>query len=203
MRRMRNVENIYREIIDMVDENSQVLDLGCGSGELLYRLEKEKNVRGEGIDISEKMILECIKKGISVIQEDMNQTLENYRNREYDTAVLSQTLQESQRPDYVLKHIVRIARRGVVAFPNFGYIKTRLYILFRGKMPKSKILPYDWHDTPNIHLLTIKDFREFCRKNGILILKEAYLDGKGKKKKYIKGFENLFAQEAVFLVRKR
>ena len=195
------MKNIYKEILRIIEEKKRVLDLGCGDGELLFQLMEMKEVYGLGIDINTEEVLKCIKRGVSVIQEDIDEALEQYQDDSYDYVVLSETLQALKRPDYVLKQIVRIGDKAIVTFPNFGHIKIRLGLLFGGRMPKSKSLPYEWYSTPNIHLLTIKDFKVFCRENGIKILKEIYHVRGGKKP--VPGPANLFAEEAIFLIQKR
>lgn len=196
------LKNAYEEIVKLIDEKARVLDLGCGNGDLLKILTDRKNVYGLGIDISTNEILECIKRGVSVIQEDIDEGLEKIKDNSYDYVILSETLQAVKRPDYVLKQMVRIGNMGIVSFPNFAHIKNRLEIFFKGRMPKSKMLPFEWYNTPNIHLLTIKDFRNFCAGNGISVLKEAFFTSDGSKKRYFPWFENLLAEEALFVIKK-
>ncbi len=196
------LKSTFEEIIKIIEENSRVLDLGCGDGELLHQLMEKKNIYGLGIEINTDEVLKCIKKGVSVIQEDIDEGLDEYHNESYDYVILSETLQTVKRPDYVLNQIVRIGKKAIVSFPNYAHISTRFQIMFLGKTPKTKILPYDWYNTPNIHLLSIKDFKEFCKKNNIKILKEIYFTTNGKKF-FTFGFENLLAEEAVFVIQKK
>lgn len=196
-------KDINREIVNLIENESQILDLGCGNGELLTILKQKKRVKGLGIDINEQQVLSCLSKGISVIHEDIDAGLVNYRDMAYDYVILSQTLQVVRRPDFVLQQIVRIGRKAVVSFPNFGYYKIRFALLLRGHMPKSKVLPFEWYNTPNIHLLTIKDFYTFCRKNKIQILKKLFFRNNKKKSCFIFGLENLFAEEVIFLIKKK
>lgn len=196
------LKSTFEEIIKLIEENSRVLDLGCGDGELLHQLMERKNIYGLGIEINTEEVLKCIKKGVSVIQEDIDEGLDEYHNETYDYVILSETLQTVKRPDYVLNQIVRIGKKAIVSFPNYAHLSTRLQIIFLGKTPKTKILPYEWYNTPNIHLLSIKDFKEFCRKNDIKILKEMYFTSSGKKI-FTFGLENLLAEEAVFLIQKK
>lgn len=196
------LRNIYEQIINIVEENSRVLDLGCGDGELLNLLWEKKGVYGLGIDFNTDEVLKCIKKGVSVIQEDIDEGLENIKDESYDYVILSETLQAVKRPDYVLKEIVRIGKKAIVTFPNFAAINLRIKFFFTGKMPKSPALPFEWHNTPNIHLLTIKDFKEFCRKNAIAIIKELYFSGNGKKVNILFNMENLFAEEGMFVLKR-
>ncbi|MCX8092975.1 MAG: methionine biosynthesis protein MetW [Candidatus Goldbacteria bacterium] len=196
------LKNVYEQIIDIIEENSRVLDLGCGDGELLHLLWERKKVYGLGIDISIDEVLKCIKKGVSVIQEDIDEGLEKIKDDSYDYVILSETLQAVKRPDYVLKQIVRIGKKAIVTFPNFASWNLRFKFFFTGKMPKSAALPFDWYNTPNIHLLTIKDFKEFCKKNSIQIIKEIYFSGNGKKINIFFNTENLFADEGMFIIKR-
>ncbi len=196
------LRNVYEQIINIIEENSRVLDLGCGDGELLHLLWERKKVYGLGIDISTDEVLKCIKKGVSVIQEDIDEGLEKIKDDSYDYVILSETLQAVKRPDYVLKQIVRIGKMAIVTFPNFASLILRIKFFFTGKMPKSPALPFEWYNTPNIHLLTIKDFKEFCKKNSIKIIKEIYFSGKGKKINIFFGTENLFADEGLFILKR-
>ncbi|MCE5300569.1 MAG: methionine biosynthesis protein MetW [Spirochaetia bacterium] len=192
----------YEEIVKMITENSRVMDLGCGDGELLAQLIGRKQVYGLGVDINTEEILKCIKKGVSVIQEDINEGLYKYKDKSFDYVILSETLQAVRRPDHVLNQMVRIGKQAVVTFPNFAYGPIRTKFLLTGMMPKSDVLPFDWYSTPNIHLLTIKDFKKFCRDTNIKILKEVYFQGKGNRINAGLGFENWLAEEAVFLIQK-
>ncbi len=196
------LKSTFEEIIKIIEENSRVLDLGCGDGELLHQLMEKKNIYGLGIEINTDEVLKCIKKGVSVIQEDIDEGLDEYHNETYDYVILSETLQTVKRPDYVLNQIVRIGKKAIVSFPNYAHISTRFQIMFFGKTPKTKILPYDWYNTPNIHLLSIKDFKEFCKVNNIEIIKEIYFMSNGKKI-FTLGLENLLAEQAVFLIQKK
>ncbi|MCX7698283.1 MAG: methionine biosynthesis protein MetW [Candidatus Goldbacteria bacterium] len=196
------LKNVYEQIINIIEENSRVLDLGCGDGELLHLLWERKKVYGLGIDISTEEVLKCIKKGVSVIQEDIDEGLEKIKDDSYDYVILSETLQAVKRPDYVLKQIVRIGKKAIVTFPNFASWNLRFKFFFTGKMPKSPSLPFEWYNTPNIHLLTIKDFKEFCKKNSIQIIKEIYFSGNGKKINIFFNTENLFADEGMFIIKR-
>ena len=186
---------------DLASETT-ILDLGCGDGALLHRLMEEKDIYGLGIDINTDAVLSCIEKGVSVIQEDVDEGLEQYKDGSYDYVVLSETLQAVLKPDYLLDQIVRIGKKAIVSFPNFGYYKVRLKLFFNGRMPKSDALPYEWYNTPNIHLLTINDFRDFCRSKNIKITKEICLTKKWKRSVLNIGPKNFFADEAVFLIEK-
>jgi len=193
---------VHEEILNVVHEGARVIDVGCGNGDLLSLLWDKKKAYGTGIDINTDAVLECIKKGVSVVHEDIDEGLDKYKDESYDYAILSETLQAVKRPDYVLSQIVRIGKKAIVSFPNFGSLRIRMSLLFGGRMPKSEALPYEWYDTPNIHLLTVKDFKDFCRAKDIDIIKEVYFSGAKRKKSHTPFFKNLFAEEAVFLIKR-
>jgi methionine biosynthesis protein MetW len=196
------LKNAYEEIVKAIEEGARVLDLGCGDGELLNLLFERKKIYGLGIDISTEEILKCIKKGVSVIQEDIEEGLVKYKDDSYDYVILSETLQTVKNPDFVLNQMVRVGKKGIISFPNFAHIKSRFIFALKGIMPKSDVLPFEWYNTPNIHLLTIKDFKNFCTANNISILKEIYLTSSGKKTRAFLGQENLFAEEAIFILQR-
>ena len=164
----------YSIITDIVDAGAKVLDLGCGDGTLLAQLIEEKSVKGIGVEINQHSVISSIGKGLSIIQGDIDEGLKGFEDKEYDWVVLNQTLQSTEKPDYIIEEMLRVGKKAVVSFPNFAYWKIRFYLLIVGKMPKSKILPFGWFDTPNIHLLTASDFYSFCKKRDIKILKSIY-----------------------------
>jgi methionine biosynthesis protein MetW len=196
------LKHTYEEIVNMIEADSRVLDLGCGDGELLEMLYNRKNVYGLGVDINTEEVLKCIKRGVSVIQEDIEAGIYKYKDQSFDYVILSETLQAIKRPDYVMHQIMRVGKKVIVTFPNFAYYKLRFKFFLTGRMPKSEILPFEWYNTPNIHLLTIKDFKNFCRNNSIKFLKEVYLVGKQNRTKNNYGLENILAEEAIFLIQK-
>ena len=164
----------YELILNAIPERSRVLDLGCGNGALLQRLQNEKRVTGYGVEISEENVSQCIERGVYCHQSDVDEGLSDYKDNSFDFVVINQTLQSTKRPDFVLQEILRICKNTIVSFPNFGYYLTRLQLLFRGTMPKSRLLPYEWYESPNIHLLTIKDFNFLCRRKGYRIQNEMH-----------------------------
>ncbi|MBQ3311917.1 methionine biosynthesis protein MetW [bacterium] len=193
----------YDIITNLVKENSMVLDLGSGDGTLLKLLKAKKNVKGKGIEINQNSVILSIQNGVSTIQGNIDEGLKQFNNQEYDYAILNSTLQSTEKPDYVIKEMLRVGKKVVISFPNFGYWKLRFYLLFKGKMPKTKRLPFEWYDTPNIHLLTINDFFEFAKKNNIKIIKSIYsTNGKIKNNLFIKIFTSFFAEEAIFVLTK-
>ena len=169
----------YDEIVKLVPHGSSVLDLGCGDGELLHRLIAAKQVRGRGVDIEESMIIESISRGISVFQGDLDEGLQDYATGSYDYVILNQTLQATHRPLRVVAEMLRVGKRAIVSFPNFGYFRVRLQFLFSGRMPVTRDLPYMWYNTPNIHLCTRKDFLDYCTGKNVAILKEIAISKRG------------------------
>ncbi|MFA6717141.1 MAG: methionine biosynthesis protein MetW [Victivallaceae bacterium] len=181
---------------EIIPPDCRVLDLGCGNGAFLKLLEQEKNVRGLGIELSQGKIMESINTGISVVHGNLNNDLDFTDDFSFDYVVVSNTLQEVERPDHLLREVVRVGKKAVVSFINFGHIKTRAQLLLKGAMPETDNLPHHWYNTPNIHLATIRDFRELCRLLDIAIIKEIPLGGNGSL--LAKTFPNLFAANCVF-----
>jgi methionine biosynthesis protein MetW len=186
-------------IKNWVKEGSKILVLGCGSGELLNILIKENNVKGFGIDIDEEKVFQAISQGLSVIQGDFNTDLSDYPEKSFDYIVAHDVIQITNKPNQTLKQCLKIGNKVIVSFPNFAYLKIRLTILLSGRMPKTKILPYEWYDTPNIHLFTTKDFKELCAKEKIQIMSERYT-GLGKREIPRLLIPNTFAEFAYFLI---
>lgn len=193
----------YNIICELVENGSNVLDLGCGDGTLLKMLHDKKNTFGKGIEISQENVIKAINKGLSVIQGNIDDGLEDFAGQDIDYVILNQTLQSVQKPDFVIEEMLRTGKKAIVSFPNFAYWKIRLYLLFKGKMPKSKRLPFEWYDTPNIHLLTVKDFFDFCEKRNINILKTILVrKGYPLKSGFKKNFADIFAEEVIFIISK-
>ncbi len=187
-------------ILGLVPAGKKVLDLGCGDGSLLEKLVRQKGVVGRGIEISEEGVRSCIAKGLTVLQGDIDQGLRDYPDGSFDFVILNQTLQAAKRPDLVLAEMLRVGEKGIVGFPNFAYWKLRLYLLCRGRMPKTEFLPFEWYDTPNIHFCSITDFTGYCARQGMTIERKVYLstDQGGRVLKGVR--PNLFAETAVFLL---
>ena len=197
-----NLRNDLYVISRLIRKEEKILDVGCGNGKLLNYLAKEKKADCRGIEISQSGVNECVKKGLSVIQGDANYDLDDYPNNAFSTVILSQTIQAMIFPDVVIKHLIRIGERAIISFPNFGYWKIRKDFLFNGLMPKNEILPYEWYNTPNIHLCSCMDFRAFCKKEGVEIEKFICLRENGVEMK-VNLFSNLFAYQVLFCVSKK
>lgn len=185
-------------ICSLVYEGASVLDLGCGDGTLMELLASRRGCRATGIEISEEDIYACIGRGLPVHHADLDAGLGDYADLSYDYVILSQTLQAVRKPKVVLREMLRVGRLGVVSVPNFGHWRVRRELVRTGRMPKTLELPYEWYDTPNIHLATVRDFEDLCRVEGIEISRAVYLSG-GKPIRY---WPNLRAEIALFVVRK-
>lgn len=193
----------YSLIKDIVEDNSKVLDLGCGSGYLLKLLKDTRNVKGNGIEISQDEVIRCLEKGLSVIQGNIDEGLKQFQDKFYDYVILNQTLQSVNNPEFVMEEMLRVGKKCIVSFPNFAYWRVRFNYLFTGNMPKSKVLPFEWYNTPNIHLLTIKDFFEFAKKHNFKILNGIYTTRATVRKGiHYSMFSNMLAEEAIFVISK-
>ncbi len=191
----------YTIITEIIDKGAKVLDLGCGDGTLLKKLIDEKDIHGIGVEIDQNLAISAIEKGLSVIQGNIDEGLKEFSDKEYDWVILNQTVQSTDKPDYVIEEMLRVGKKVVVSFPNFAYWKVRFYLFFKGRMPKSKVLPFEWFDTPNIHLLTINDFYEFCNKRNINILQSVYMTrAKVRRGVLIRAISNFFTEEVMFII---
>ncbi|MEE2695328.1 MAG: methionine biosynthesis protein MetW [Pseudomonadota bacterium] len=197
----KNLRNDLFIISSLINKNEKILDIGCGNGNLLDYLTKEKDAECRGIEIKQSGINECLKKGLSVIQGDANYDLDDYPDNCFSTVILSQTIQAMDFPERVIKNMVRIGKRAIISFPNFGFWKVRRDFLFNGLMPKNDIIPYEWFNTPNIHLCSFFDFKIFCERKKIKIDDFLCLNENGLKIKRI-FFPNLFSYQVVFSVSK-
>ena len=155
----------------LIELNSKVLDVGCGDGNLLLYLKKNKRIDGRGLEINQKNVQECLAKGLAVVEGDAEKDLINYPNRSFDTAILNQAIQQFYEPRKVLNELLRIAEKAIITIPNFGYWKVRLNLLLTGTMPVTKTLPYSWYNTPNLHMSSIKDFYNLCNSDNIKVIK--------------------------------
>ncbi|HJO69460.1 MAG TPA: methionine biosynthesis protein MetW [Rhodospirillales bacterium] len=193
-----------QRIADMIEPKSRVLDVGCGDGALLENLARSRQVDGRGVELSAEGVNACVSAGLSVIQGDADTDLDDYPENAFDFVVLSQTLQTVHAPRKVLENLLRIGRRAIVSFPNFGHWRVRAHLFFRGRMPINDTLPYQWYSTPNIHLCSIRDFVLLCEEMGITIERSISLDHKGRVRRIGAqlGLANLFGEQAVFLLRR-
>ena len=164
----------FAAIAEWVKPGSRVLDLGCGDGTLLNYLKQQRNIIGYGIEIDDARILACVRNGVNVIQGDLERGLSDFADGSFDYVILSQTLQAMKNSERIIKEMLRVGLEGIVTFPNFGYWKNRVQVA-RGHMPVSDNLPYQWFDTPNVHLCTIADFERFCRERSIRIVERKVL----------------------------
>ena len=182
----------------LVDPNTKVLDLGCGDGELLAWLAANKNVQARGVEILPALVQRAIARGVSVYQGDIDQGLADYPDQAFDYVILSQTLQQTRAPLRVLCEMLRVGKRAIVAFPNFGHWTVRLAHLFSGRAPRTRLFPHSWYDSPNIHFLTIEDFQGLVAEQGWSIERRICLSGR----RTVAVFPNLMAEIGVFLFRK-
>ena len=189
----------FKIISEWIKKESTVLDLGCGDSTLLNYLVASKNINGYGLEKDIEKVQESIKKNISVIQADFNVGLEQYfENNFFDYAIMTQALQENKNPDRIILEMLRIAKEGIVTFPNMGFWKNRFQLGFLGRMPISKSLPNNWFDTPNIHLCTFKDFEILCKELKIKIIEKKVLNNNYSTNFFLKLFPNLFGEIALY-----
>lgn len=187
----------HQIISGWIEQGASVLDLGCGNGELLALLIEKKQVHAQGIEISEQAICRCVALGLSVFQEDIDKGLSEYADKSFDYVILNQSFQQVKKPEFVLHESLRVGKKTLVGFPNFVHISARFQLFFRGKVPVTPALPYEWYDTPNLHFLSIADFVEYCRKKDVQIEKSAFIS----KNKRVKLFPNLLAETGLFLLK--
>jgi methionine biosynthesis protein MetW len=199
----KNIRFDLAIIASWIEPGSRVLGLGCGDGELLHYLKKHRRTRETGIEIVESRVAACIEKGLSVIQGDINEEIGDYAENTFDYVILSQTLQQVYSPRELILTMLRIGRRSIVSFPNFGHWPVRMQLLLRGRAPITPQLPYQWYDTPNIRVRSIRDFREFAARVGFRIIREAAINTDRRQDKtgnYIAFLPNLRATYGIFLI---
>ncbi|MFZ5630938.1 MAG: methionine biosynthesis protein MetW [Spirochaetota bacterium] len=186
----------YRIILTLVGPKSRVLDMGCGDGELLYLLNKNLETRSQGIEIDHEQIMQCVERGINVLLGDLDSGLTDFKDNSFDYVILNNALQELRYPDDVIKDALRVGKNLIVGFPNFAYYKARLQFFWSGRTPVTPSLPFAWYESPNLHLLTIDDFKAYCTERGFRILSERYV--RNQKEIYFR--PNLLAQWGIFLI---
>lgn len=192
-------------IASWIEPGSRVIDLGCGEGDLLLHLITHKGVLGRGIERNEEKVAHCIERGLSVLQGDINEEVHDYPEGGFDYVILSQTLQQVYEPDVLIRAMLRIGRQGIVSFPNFSHWGIRLQVIFTGYAPFSRQLPYPWYETPNIRVITLKDFRKFVHEVGMRVLAEVAIDTHSQDRygRIIAFLPNLRATYGIYLIAKR
>jgi len=188
----------HRVILALVRHGSSVLDLGCGDGELMSVLAREKGARVRGIEIDEQAIYKCVAKGLSVVHGDIDTGLSDYRDQSFDYIIFDQSLQQVRNPDRVIKEALRVGGKVIVAFPNFAHYAARFQIFFLGRTPVTPSLPYEWHDTPNFHFLSILDFMDYCTVHSMIIDNSVFIG----REHIVKVLPNFRAEVGIFLISK-
>ena len=185
-------------IADLIKPGARVLDLGCGEGELLAGLQAEKQVNGYGLDVDPDNIAICVRKGVNVIEQNLDQGLSNFPDDSFDMVVMTETLQSVRLPALVLDEMLRIGQECIVTFPNFGHWRSRWHLFLKGRMPMARHLPHDWHDTPNIHLCTVKDFERLVQDKGLRIIQRFVAGADHRNRPLMSLMPNLFGAIAFY-----
>lgn len=191
-----NIRLDHRIILHIPEPRSRILDLGCGEGTLMSLLEKRKDAKTQGIELDENKIYKCVEKGLSIFHGDIDGGLTEYPDKSFDYVILNQSMQEVKNAGFVIEEALRVGEKVIVGFPNFAYIPARIRLFFAGKTPITASLPYRWYNTPNLHFLTISDFKDFCAEKRIKILNVYYLGTKST----VKFWPNLLASSAIFVI---
>ncbi len=191
-----NRAQIDNWIVEHAPEGGKVLDIGCGTGDLLARLVRERGVRGTGIEIAEDCVVKAVQQGLSVHHGNVEEGLDHYSDESFDLVVMSLTIQELGKPINVLRESFRVGRQLIVVFPNFAHWQTRWQLGIRGRAPRTPSLPYTWHESPNRHVLTIDDWEEFCKQRGWLCVERAFVT----KGKHVRWWPNLRAEVAMYML---
>lgn len=188
----------HKIITNWINSEASILDLGCGDGELLSLLINNKQVHAQGVELNDQAIHTCVAAGLNVYQQDIDTGLTEYADKTIDFVILNQTLQQVKKPDFVIKEALRVGKKVIVGFPNFCYITDRIQIFFRGRVPITSSLPYQWYDTPNLHFLSIADFKDYCKKHNITIEDQKVITNNHT----VKLLPNLLGQVGLFLLSK-
>ena len=205
-RRLTRFEQAHRTRVDyeliesFIEPHSTVLDVGCGDGELLARLTTDKNIKGKGIELDQDLVLNCVGRGLSIIQRDIERELSSYADHGFDYVILSQTVQTIKDPEKVFQELLRIGRKVVVSFPNFAHWRCRVHLSLLGRSPVTRQLPFRWHNSPNIHFFSLKDFDDFCDRLGVRIEKRIPLAKT--RSSPVRLWPNLFAEQAIYVTSK-
>ena len=194
--------NTLEVIRNWVKKDSDILDLGCGKGEILKYLSEKLNTSSLGIEIDQSNINNCIQSGLNVVQQNIDEGLDNFKDESFDTVIMSQTIQVLKEPKKALLEVTRIGRESIVTIPNFGHWSTRIHLLLSGKMPVTSSLPDKWHNTPNIHLCTISDFELLCEDCGINIIEKRFFSNAGNENFLTAFLPNIFASTAMYKISK-
>ena len=194
--------NTLEVIRNWVKKDSDILDLGCGKGEILKYLSEKLNTSSLGIEIDQSNINNCIQSGLNVVQQNIDEGLDNFKDKSFDTVIMSQTIQVLKEPEKALLEVTRIGRESIVTIPNFGHWSTRINLLLSGKMPVTSSLPDKWHNTPNIHLCTISDFELLCEDCGINIIEKRFFSNAGNENFLTAFLPNIFASTAMYKISK-
>ena len=189
----------HATILGLVRPRTTALDLGCGDGELLVALARQRQVRGQGIELDSQAVYRCVARGISVIHGDIDSALADYADNAFDYVILNQSLQQVKQPDTVLRESLRVGWDVIVGFPNFAQLSARFQIAVRGKAPVTPSLPFAWYNTPNLHFLSLSDFIDYCRDRGIRIKKSVYIGKNGR----VRFCPNILASSGIFLITRR
>jgi methionine biosynthesis protein MetW len=188
----------HKVFLDWIRPATSVLDLGCGDGELLSLLVREKKIKAQGIEIDEQAIHKCVARGLSVFHQDIDKGLSEYADKSFDYVILNQSFQQVKKPDIVLTEGLRVSDKVIISFPNFAHLRARIRLCFNGRAPMTASLPYEWHDTPNTHFLSIQDFVDYCRARNIRVEKSYFIENN----RSVRILPNLFALTGIFMISK-
>jgi methionine biosynthesis protein MetW len=188
----------HKVFLDWIEPGASVLDLGCGDGELLSLLVRENKIKAQGIEIDEQAIYKCVARGLSVFHQDIDKGLSEYADNSFDYVILNQSFQQVKKPDIVLTEGLRVSDKVIISFPNFAHLRARIRLCFNGRAPMTASLPYEWHDTPNTHFLSIQDFVDYCRARKIRLEKTHFVGNN----RSIRILPNLLALTGIFMISK-